>query len=96
MKSEHYIAILVAVAVIAGGVIVFNANTVTNVGDGVVNVPAKAVPQQSNVAEAPVVQKDINVMKDADVEYDVEDLTVEEDVYVQDVENIMADETVSF
>jgi cell division septation protein DedD len=96
MKSEHYIAILVAVAVIAGGVIVFSAKRVSNVSDDVANMPVKTAPQQNNTTEAPAVQKDINVMKDTDVEYDVEDLSVEEDVDVQDVENIMADETVSF
>ncbi len=92
MKSGHYIAIFIAVVVIVGGVIVYNARTITEMPEQTVQTSR----QKNIVKDAPVAQKKIDVMKDADIENDVEDTSIENDVDVSDVEGMMDDESVSF
>lgn len=98
MKSGHYIAIFIAVVVVVGGLIVFNARTITEINEDMVHIPAKksVVAEKKVEVEQQVVQKKIDVMKDADIEFDAEDAASEEQIDLSDVEALMADEIVSF
>ena len=67
MKSWHYIVIFVAVVAVVGGLIWYNASTIDDIDSEVVTVKKTSVTKQGDHV---VVEKEINVLTDADIEMD--------------------------
>ncbi|MFA5985773.1 MAG: hypothetical protein WC819_00310 [Parcubacteria group bacterium] len=93
MKSGHYMAIFIVIVVIVAGAIIFNARTINDIPNDVATI--KSQPEQ-NGKDVVAEQKPINVMKDADIEFDAEDTATDESVDFSDVENVMPEENVAF
>lgn len=94
MKNVMYIMILVVVAVIIGGAIMFNTRTFDDITSETA-LPRSTVSQSERSMEI-MQQNEIDMMKDVDVEMDVEDVSVDEDVDLSDVEDLMSEEAVTF
>lgn len=94
MKSWHYIVIFVAVVAVVGGLIWYNASTIDDIDSEVVTVKKTSVTKQGNQV---VVEKEINVLTDADIEMDefdfAEDLDMSE---FDDLDDLIDDEVVEF
>jgi hypothetical protein len=93
MKSGHYMAIFIVIVIIVAGAIIFNARRINDIHSDVVITKSQSVQNGKDVVAQ---QKPINVMKDADMEFDVEDTTTDEGADFSDVENVMSEESVTF
>ncbi len=94
MKSWYYIVIFVAVVAVVGGLIWYSASTIDDIDSEVVTVKKTSVTKQGNQV---VVEKEINVLTDADIEMDELDFVEEMDMSeFDDLDELIEDEVVEF
>jgi len=92
MNSRYYMAIFIAVVAVVGGLILYNANTISEIDDEVVTIKKSSVTEKSNGAAA---QKEIDVLVDEDFEMDEDDLVSPENLNDMDsVDELVVDEDV--
>lgn len=94
MKSGHYMAIFVAVVVIVGAAIIFSARTIKNAPEDMTTIKTPVLQKAENITTSK--QEPINVMKDVDMESDIEDAAADESADLSDIEALMTEETVTF
>ncbi|MEA3323297.1 MAG: hypothetical protein U9Q12_03670 [Patescibacteria group bacterium] len=94
MKSWHYIVIFVAVVAVVGGLIWYNASTIDDIDSEVVTIEKTSATKQGDQV---VVEKEINVLTDADIEMDELDFVEEMDMSeFDDLDDLIEDEVVEF
>ena len=94
MKSWHYMVIFVAIVAIVGGLIWYSAGTIGDIDDETVTVTKTSVTKQNNHV---VVEKEINILTDADIEMDELDFIEEMDMSdFDDLDELIDDEVVEF
>jgi hypothetical protein len=76
MKDWRYITIFVLVVVVVGGLILFNASTVDDVQDDVVEITSN----EPREAEEDPTQQEIDVLNDTDFEQDLFDEEMQDDL----------------
>ena len=94
MKSGHYMAIFVAIVVIIGAAIVFSARTIKDAPEDMTTIKAPVVQNTDNTTASK--QEPIDVMKDVDMESDMEDIAADESADLSDIEALMTEESVTF
>lgn len=87
-------AIFVAVVVIVGAVIIFSARTVKDVPEDMTTIKSPVVQKTESATTSK--QEPIDVMKDVDMESDVEDVAADESADLSDIESLMTEDSVTF
>ncbi len=96
MKSWHYMAIFIAVVVIVSGFLVYYSRTITEIDSDMITIDdTKNSVQKKEEINVQIKQEKIDVLADEDLEFDGEDLLVDESADFGEIEELMAEETVT-
>ena len=90
-------AIFIAVVVIVSGFLVYDSRMIAEIdSDVVMTDEVKGSVQEKQVANVQITQEKIDVLADADLESDGEDLLGDEIVDFSDVEELVVEEVITF